>query len=226
VPDIEGSGLSLVQHSNSGYSSTIRTQIEIENLIAEAKHNVIEFPDLRLSVKPFNARLVSTFNTWFLFIPLPVTITYPEFERFRKNDQSASPPFIIEIAFYPQTGDLSVDPSQIVLSLTGRNYKAARMIMPSAFTPMHYFGGHFYQGLSLCFLPYNVQLEKSLKPLQPIQISAGEKACISLSFDIAPPVPETEYSVSISGVEMAGKGIQIPTIRFVKGIAYYNDSIP
>jgi len=141
-------------------------------------------------------------------------------------DRLASPPFIVEMAFNPQGGIVSIDPAQTVLSLAGQEYRPTRMIMPSDFSPLTSFGGYNYQGLNLCYMSHNFRWEEKLQPLQSIQIPAGEKACIWLSFDLAPPPPETEYSVSIGGVEIAGKPIQIHSIRFIKGIAYYNDSIP
>ncbi|MEW6323820.1 MAG: hypothetical protein AB1515_00375 [Nitrospirota bacterium] len=216
VPNVQGSGLTLAKDS-----------------ITQAQRHIIELPGLQLSVKPFNARLVSTFNTMFLFIPLPIRTTYPYAERFSKMDQSADPPFLIELAFNPQGGTLSLDLAQTVLSLAERDYRPTHMIVPSEFTPMRSFGDLYYQGLNLCSLPYNVRWEAKLQPLQPIQVPAGEKACIWLSFDLAPPLPETEFTVSLGGVEMAGKFTQVPSIRFIvppirfiKGIAYYIDSIP
>jgi hypothetical protein len=228
VPDIKGNGLSLVQPPIVQGSELFLefTRPDILYARAEAKNNIIQLDGLRLSVKPFNARLVSTFNTGFFFIPLPITGAYPEPQRFGKKDKLANPPFIIEIAFKTETGPLSVNPAEITLSVSGRDYKPTRMIPPLDFPPMLKFGSLRFQGLSLCFLSHDMKLEASLKPIEPILLN-GE-FCIWLSFDIPPPLPETEYFVSIHGVKMnmSGLSVQIPTIRFVQGIAYYNDSMP
>ena len=49
------------------------------------RDRTINLPSLGISVRPFNARLVSTWNTLVLVIPLPVTTGYPDAERFLKK---------------------------------------------------------------------------------------------------------------------------------------------
>jgi hypothetical protein len=205
IPTVEGTGLSFVQEKNP-----------------QRPRHIIELPRLQLSVKPFNARLVSTFNSWFWFIPVPFDRVYPEAERFEKHDQSADPPFLIEVAFHPLAVDLSIEPSQITLHLAGQIFKPTSMIPPS---DLRSFDRPTYHGLSLCRLQHNLRLIEVRRPLQAMQIPAGEKICIWLRFDVGPPTPETEYAIFVDGIKMAGKPIQIPVIRFVSGVAYEVDRV-
>lgn len=209
TPDVRSAGLSLVEKN-----------------ILQKKHNVIELDGLQFSAKPFNAKLVSKINSWFLFIPIPFHRIYPDEERFGGHTQSVSSPFLIEIAFRPTKGDLKVDPSQIVLHLNNQDYKPSQMAIPSEAKPMRSFGGRYSQALGLCFRSGNLRLEEMLRSLQQVQIPIGEGACVWLSFDVAPPLPETEFSVSIKGIEMAGKPVEIPSLRFVEGNARLIDAIP
>lgn len=209
TPDVQSAGLFLVE----------------ENIL-QKKHNVIELDGLQFSVKPFNAKLLSKINSWFLFIPIPFHRIHPDKERFGKHDQSASSPFLIEVAFHPTKGDLRIDPSQAVLHLGGKDYEPVQMTVPSEVLPMRSFGGRFSQALGLCFRPGNLRLEDMLRPLQQVLIPKNGKACVWLSFDVAPPTPETEFSVSMKGIELAGKPVEIPTLRFVEGNARLIDAIP
>lgn len=209
IPDVQGAGLSLVEKS-----------------VQQKKNHIIDLKGMQLSVKPFNARLVSRINSWFLFIPIPFDKVYPDAERFGKQDHSANPPFFIEVAFHPVEGKLKLDPSQTDLHLDGKDYRPTQMVVPSDLRPMSSFGGSGYQGTELCSWPGKLRLEEMLRPLQQVLIPKDGKACIWLSFDVAPPTPETEFSVSVKGIEMAGKPVEIPTLRFVKGTAHLFDKIP
>lgn len=209
IPDVQGAGLSLVEKS-----------------VQQKKNHIMELKGLQLSVKPFNARLISRINSWFLFIPIPFDKVYSRAERFGRNDRTANPPFFIEVAFHPVEGGLNMDPSQTVLHLGGQDYGPMQMVIPSDLLPMSSFGGGGYQGPDLCSWPGRIRLEEMLRPLQQVLIPKDGKTCVWLSFDVAPPLPETEFSVSIKGIEMAGKLVDIPTLRFVKGKAHLFDKIP
>ncbi|NKE73479.1 hypothetical protein [Candidatus Manganitrophus noduliformans] len=208
VPDVQGAGLSLAES---------RMQRE---------QHIIDLNGLQLSIKPMNARLISKLNARFLFIPIPFTRVYPEAERFAFDDQTASPPFLIEVAFNPKDSDLRFDPAEVTLHHNGQTYKPNRMIPPSEFRPLRSFGGHYSQGIELCFRKDNEPLKEQLRPIEPVWVVQGEMACVWLSYDVAPPPPETEFSVSIEGIEMLGKTIDIPRIQFKKGSAQLFDKIP
>ncbi|HUK55826.1 MAG TPA: hypothetical protein VLY20_04130 [Nitrospiria bacterium] len=189
-------------------------------------NNVIDLPNLQLSVKPFNGRLVSTFNTVFIVIPLPINPVSPYAWRFGKGKEVPTSPFLIEIGFYPKEKDLSIQPSQILLSLKDQVYKPSGITLPTEFSPMQTFGKSYYQGLNLCFLPHNMKPTERIVELQPVVVEKGKMACIWLSFDILPPPPENQFDFIIKGIKIGNKEIEIPKLHFVKGIAYRNDSIP
>lgn len=203
VPDLQGTGIFFMEH----------------------RQHIMKLSDLELSVKPFNTRLVSVINSWFLFIPLPFRVVYPEAQRFEKRGDSAAPPFLLEIAFHPKAS-LSVDPSQVTLTLRGQGYRPTLMVGPSEFSPMTSFGGRSYQGLNLCSMRSDLRWEDQMKAVERIEIAAGEMACMWLLYNVAPPPPEIMYSLSINGVELEKQPLMIPSIRLVKGTAYANDSIP
>lgn len=209
IPDVQRTGLSLVEKS-----------------VQQKQHHIMELDGLQFSVKPFNARLVSRINSWFLFIPIPFDKVYPDAERFGRNDRTANPPFFIEVAFHPVGGDLKMDPSQTALHWSGKDYGPTQMVIPSDLRPISSFGGGGTQGVELCSWPGRLRLEEMLRPLQQVLIPKDGKTCVWLSFDVAPPPPETEFSISIKGIEMAGKAVDIPTLRFVKGKAHLFDKIP
>ncbi len=188
--------------------------------------DILQHPKLGLSVKPFNARLTSTFNVTFFLIPLPFSVGGSSFQRFGKEDMSASPPFFIEVAFNATTEDVLFDPAQVTLLLAGQEYKPTGVIMPSAFRPLRRFGGGARptQCITLCQIeeyPY----ENKFQPLQHVQVPKGGRACTMLRFDVAPPLPESEFSLSLNGIHVAGERVILPPIRFTKGTRSHNDSV-
>ncbi|HTN44103.1 MAG TPA: hypothetical protein VMN77_09950 [Nitrospiria bacterium] len=205
IPNLEGTGLAFARNSS------LQQQL-----------NLIDLPEFLLSIKPLNARLVSKINSWFLFIPVPFNRVYPEAERFGQNDQSASSPFLIEIALSRSIGEVLVDPSQLTLHLAGQDYTPKRMIMPSDLRSIR----ASRLGITRCVRKNNFPLQEMARPIHTIQIVQGEMACIWLSFDAAPPPPETEFSLTVNGIKVAGRTVQIPTIQFIKGVAYVYDSVP
>jgi len=182
----------------------------------------IEFSTFHLSVKPFNARLDSTFNTYFLILPLPFTIS--------DREDKASPPFFIEVAFHAINESIVFNPERVTLAVAGLKYKPSGMVLPAEFQPLESFGRMPYQGLNFCWLhwsqsPPYLPAESRVQPLQQIQIAKGKMGCTRLSFPITPPPPEQEYSLSIHGLEVDGTSMQPLPIRFVRGIAYFNDKV-
>jgi len=187
--------------------------------------DILQHPKLGLSVKPFNARLTSTFNTVFFLIPLPFSLGDLSFQRFGKEDMSASPPFFIEVAFNATTDDVLFDPAQVTLLLAGQEYRPTGIITPSQFYALTFFGTHPTQCLKACLMRGRLPYEDHVQPLQHVQVPRGGRACTMLRFDVAPPIPESEFSLSMNGIHVAGAQVILPPIRFTKGTRSYNDSV-
>jgi len=209
-PDVKNAGLTVSQED-----------------AVQAENQIIKLDGLDLSVKPFNARLVQ-WKSRFLFIPVPFEFArvFPNAERFGKNDKSAAPPFVIEVAVHPLVADLSIDPSQFALHLAGNVYKPTRMIFLTEFSRPKSFGGRPSQGLQFCFWRHKDPFQEKLQPVEPIRLSQHNMACVWLSFDIAPPPPETEYSLTLNGIVLGRRQVQIPNIKFEEGYSYVYDYIP
>ena len=57
---------------------------------------------------------------------------------------------------------------------------------------------------------------------QPIQLSDKNDACLAIKYDVTPPDPRTSFTVQIKGLNVNGKEINVPIIKFVPGVYRYN----
>jgi hypothetical protein len=182
----------------------------------------LNVPGMKLSVTPFNARLISTWNTVITIIPLPFDLGYPEAKRFTKQQQYAAPPFIIEVALESPGAEVSINPSEFLLHEEGKDVRPIGMVSPTDLivTMKH------LPNISRCHRLGNLNAAEGFMPLKDINVAAGKMACIWLSYDIAVPPPERGFSMTIRGIRLANTTVDIPSIIFGPTVGYSTGSIP
>ncbi len=188
-----------------------------------SKNGIISLPGLDLKVVSMNEDCYSfaLFGYIVPIIPFPAFL-FP-FDR---------PQFEILLVLDPEGEDFALDPGSIVLQVSERpavspvGFKRG----PGAFASEDGDGGFLlYHGdggllLSLGKPPPSVscmdvdsQCDTVPIPVSPIPVR--ERTCFLLIFDIRPPLPKKQFTLSIDGVTKAGQPFSIPPIHFKKGWA-------
>ncbi len=175
--------------------------------IRMSKNGIISLPGLDLKVVPRNNDYSWALMGYIIPIfPLPLflfPIDRPQFE--------------ILLIMDPDGEDFGLDPGLIVFqvsegpAISPIGFKRG----PGAFAPDD--SGVLFTLGEIPTVDCDIDWQSDISPILVSPISVSERTCFLLAFDIRPPPPKKQFTLSIDGVTKAGQPFPIPQIHFKKG---------
>lgn len=112
--------------------------------------------------------------------------------------------FYVELLVSTKESDVALDMSKVVLGVQSAQYH-----------PVGYIGSMKVQSKwnysrSLCQLDQRRQVESE----KVVVLKKGEDHCLALRFDVAPPLPNSNFFVKIGGLRVNGAEIIMPKVSF------------
>ena len=171
-----------------------------------------------IAIRPANA-ILKSYSEGLLF---PFVHHEPEQYRFstpyyKGGALSSVNYFILELIISPANNHLVFIPKSVIL----RTEKDGD-IFPVSYKKLTVQRGWY----SLYYPKYIVEIcqqdgEKGGDIDSPIQISSEGDVCLAIRFNVTPPDPRASFSIQIKGLNVNGKDISVPIIKFEPGIYRY-----
>lgn len=189
------------------------------NEIRITQNGEIKLDGTVITLRPANAILKSSSNS----LLFPFTHFEPEEYSFYSSYYKDGPLssvnyFILELIISPANNQannhLIFTPKYVILRT-----QEGREIFPVNFKMLTVQRGWY----SIYFPKYTAALcqeeggEKDSDIDQPFQLS-DEDVCLAIKYDIAPPDPRTNFTIQIKGLNVNGRDIHVPVIKFLPGI--------
>ena len=169
--------------------------------------DTIQVREVALTVLPRNERV------WFgvlgiivPFLPLPGNDNLSESYSSRQN---RGPLFVMRLTLNPKAGDFAFDPTRVSLSLPSE-----AELYPSVFWGPQSNRGNPDTDCSP-FIYFDSKIPETIVTAETIaHMEIREETCFTYLFNTAPPSPDQDFFISITGIRKAGQMFTVPPIRF------------
>lgn len=190
------------------------------NEIHITQSGVIKLSGAYIAIRPANS-VLKTSSEGLLF---PFVHYQPDEYTFNSSYYKAGPLssvnyFILEIIVSAADSHLVFYPKSVIL----RTHEE-REIFPVSYKKLTVQRGWY----SVYYPKYFVELcqqqeeEKNSDIDQPIQLSGKSDICLAIKYHVTPPDPRTGFSIQIDGLNLNGRKINIPIIKFDPGSYLFN----
>lgn len=176
--------------------------------------DTIQVREVTVTVLPKNERVwLNILGIIVPFLPLPGNSNLSENYASR---QKRGPLFVMRLTINPQADNFTFDPKGVSLSLP-----SGAELNPSAFWGPQSREVNPLVGCSP-FIYFDKKTRGPISTAETIDhLEIREETCFTFLFDTAPPSPDQEFSLSITGIRKGGQTFAMPPIHFQRHSGWY-----
>lgn len=163
---------------------------------------IFKMRELKVSLRAYNFQRTELAVTGYL-IP----------ERF---EDAAEKVFFIEVGFAPIEEDGLFDPQEVTLNVGDREIKPTSFYGPVSKREPFLHGFFFFEEFKEFYWKSEELTEQEID-YGPVSLEPGKWTGVLLRFEMFPPSPHEEFSLSLDSVEVYGESLDIPEFYFRKG---------